>query len=385
MASPSLPSPSAAKPGQFWRAAAEAAQEQTAQLRDALGQSSAVRTPLQVQRVCQLDASLLDDELNGTLLDHAHQAVSLFKGNLKDRYKPELVAVLEALLYGMALFGTDRPATYGSRLQNLHYRNEYAHSRFKGKWTSPGRHDHAPLVKSQAALFCLLQVGGRYAWNRGSRFVSTRGWADAPEASRSYASRCWVWMQRVERVARVLTLANLIVFLYNGRYRTPLERLLGMRLVYASRQSSRAVSFEFLNRQLVWHAFTEFLLFLMPLVNLDRLRNSIRRRLTRADSGLAQLPPHLCAICHQEQDGSRGAQVLGTQAQLPYETSCGHLYCYYCIRSRLMADPTYPCPRCNERITWVRRVVDKPTTADQTPAVDTTDAKSPTPRTPAAN
>ena len=39
-------------------------------------------------------------------------------------------------------------------------------------------------------------------------------------------------------------------------YRTPLERVLGMRLVYATRQTSRAVSFEFLNRQLVWHAFT---------------------------------------------------------------------------------------------------------------------------------
>ncbi|KAG5460072.1 MAG: hypothetical protein BJ554DRAFT_7923 [Olpidium bornovanus] len=32
--------------------------------------------------------------------------------------------------------------------------------------------------------------------------------------------------------------------------------MLGIRLVYARRETGRRVSFEFLNRQLVWHAFT---------------------------------------------------------------------------------------------------------------------------------
>lgn len=40
------------------------------------------------------------------------------------------------------------------------------------------------------------------------------------------------------------------------RYRTLTDRLLGMRLTYAQRTMNRNVSFEFLNRQLVWHAFT---------------------------------------------------------------------------------------------------------------------------------
>jgi hypothetical protein len=40
------------------------------------------------------------------------------------------------------------------------------------------------------------------------------------------------------------------------RYRTILERALSMRLVYAERNSNRQASFEFLNRQMVWHAFT---------------------------------------------------------------------------------------------------------------------------------
>lgn len=40
------------------------------------------------------------------------------------------------------------------------------------------------------------------------------------------------------------------------RYRTLVDRILGMRLIYAQRSITPNVSFEFLNRQLVWEAFT---------------------------------------------------------------------------------------------------------------------------------
>lgn len=40
------------------------------------------------------------------------------------------------------------------------------------------------------------------------------------------------------------------------RYRTLVDRVLGMRLIYAQRSITPNVSFEFLNRQLVWEAFT---------------------------------------------------------------------------------------------------------------------------------
>ncbi len=40
---------------------------------------------------------------------------------------------------------------------------------------------------------------------------------------------------------------------------------------------SPQVSYEFMNQQLVWHGFSEFLFFLLPLINIDRIRNGIRR------------------------------------------------------------------------------------------------------------
>src|SRR5579859_3061152 len=71
--------------------------------------------------------------------------------------------------------------------------------------------------------------------------------------------------------------ASFLVFLVNGRYRTLLDRVLRVRLAPPTSQINREVSFEYLNRQLVWHAFTEFLLFILPLVGISRWRRWLAR------------------------------------------------------------------------------------------------------------
>jgi len=50
--------------------------------------------------------------------------------------------------------------------------------------------------------------------------------------------------------------ASLFNLFYTLRYRSLLDRLLRMRLVYNRRHSIRQINFEFMNRQLVWHGFT---------------------------------------------------------------------------------------------------------------------------------
>jgi peroxin-2 len=49
------------------------------------------------------------------------------------------------------------------------------------------------------------------------------------------------------------------------------ERLIGARLVYRQPSMSRLVSFEYLNRQLVWQELSEFMLFLLPLINVSKV------------------------------------------------------------------------------------------------------------------
>ena len=57
--------------------------------------------------------------------------------------------------------------------------------------------------------------------------------------------------------------------------------MLGARLVYAKGSMARALSFEYLNRQLVWHELSELLLFLLPLLNVARLKSMVLSYLPR--------------------------------------------------------------------------------------------------------
>lgn len=160
---------------------------------------------------------------------------------------------------------------------------------------------------------------------------------------------------------------------------------------------AREVSFEYLNRQLVWHAFTEFLLFLLPLVGINRWKRWLSRAwrktkaLIRNDKGgedeaaskgeLAFLPERTCAICYKDQNptsaseneimaisGASGGVVGSAQTDItnPYETiPCGCIYCFVCIAKRLEAEEGegWNCLRCGELIKeckpWVGDVLEE--------------------------
>lgn len=178
----------------------------------------------------------------------------------------------------------------------------------------------------------------------------------------------------------IAAFVSFLVFLVNGRYRTLVDRILRIRLTPPSTQVSREVSFEYLNRQLVWHAFTEFLLFLLPLVGINRWRRWLSRmwhrtistlKATAEDGEVAEkrgelsfLPERTCAICYQEQNPTSTSEsdIIGMSAASggiigsaqtditnPYETiPCGCVYCFVCIAQKLEAEAGegWICLRC---------------------------------------
>lgn len=179
----------------------------------------------------------------------------------------------------------------------------------------------------------------------------------------------------------VTAFVSFLVFLVNGRYRTLIDRILRMRLTPPSAQASREVSFEYLNRQLVWHAFTEFLLFLLPLVGISRWRRWLSRawRKTKAtlqangdddepeekQGELAFLPERTCGICYKQQNpqstsesdvmaASASGGIVGsaqTDITNPYETvPCGCIYCFVCLVQKLEGEEGegWVCLRCGE-------------------------------------
>eukprot|EP00842_Homolaphlyctis_polyrhiza_P000156 jgi/Hompol1/1140/HPOL_001069-RA len=167
--------------------------------------------------------------------------------------------------------------------------------------------------------------------------------------------KAYKWMNRIEQLFKAATLVNFLLFLSNGRYRSLIDRLLGMRVVYAHPTMSRSISFDFMNRQLVWQAFTEFVVFLLSYININGLKRSlvkIFKLKLKVDENLATLPPHLCAICFS--NNKSGESTL----HIPFASdACGHVFCYYCLKTEMMSDELFACPRCGVRVAGIHRIV----------------------------
>lgn len=112
----------------------------------------------------------------------------------------------------------------------------------------------------------------------------------------------------------------------------------------------------------------------MPLINLEKLKLYLSRALHLTSSpsslGNAQLPETICAICYENSSaevvvaGTAGGTNIGLEedntVHNPYVTNCGHVYCYWCVTSKMrIYEDEWGCLRCGERVTSVSRWVEK--------------------------
>ncbi|KAL8869218.1 MAG: hypothetical protein Q9174_004433 [Haloplaca sp. 1 TL-2023] len=349
-------------------------------------------------RVGQVDAELLDEELLELLRNQAGEALKYFGTHLQDDWSSELLLGLRVILFKLSIW--DHNASYGAALQNLQY-------------TDARHHASLPIAPSrwQKVLYGLLSIGGRYGWEKWDIWLADRegnyetvgtGVIDGKYANLEQPTPRIRLLSRLSSLASsthsVAAFVSFLIFLVNGRYRTLTDRLLRLRLISPSNHLSRQVSFEYLNRQLVWHAFTEFLLFLLPLVGITRWRRWLSkawrkaRILVKPESDeqetagkgeLGFLPERTCAICYQDQNptstsenevlavsGASGGVVGSAQTDItnPYEmVSCGCTYCFVCAVSRLEASDGdgWICLRCGELVKeckpWAGDVRESPT------------------------
>jgi peroxin-2 len=324
-------------------------------------------------RVGQVDAELLDEELLTLLKGQVGEGLKYFGAHLQDDWSEEILLVLRATLFKLSVW--DNNASYGATLQNLRYADARQPITLQSKPT-----------RIQKALHGFFTVAGRYGWDKWENWlIEQEGGYTAPSPRIQQLSRLTSLVSTSHSIA---AFTSFLVFLVNGRYRTLTDRILQLRLVSPSNQISREVSFEYLNRQLVWHAFTEFLLFLLPLVGIGRWRRWLARAwkktksLMKSDvaaedddedrvkSGpLAYLPERTCAICYEAKNplASSEAEILGsnsggsggiigsvdTDVVNPYETiACKCIYCFVCIAGKIEAEEGngWTCLRCGETV-----------------------------------
>jgi peroxin-2 len=127
-------------------------------------------------------------------------------------------------------------------MQNLKYRNELIGS-------------HESPSKIQKLIHATLLIGLPYIHARVNKIL-TEG-DDSQDVTWLGKSQVEIWrkLNALEMYVKLAQMINFLIFLVNGRYRNLADRLMGMRLVFARRLMLRQVSFDYMNRELVWNGF----------------------------------------------------------------------------------------------------------------------------------
>lgn len=374
-------------PPEQWQVAWAASQPALARL--AAAPAAAPTWLPRIFRSSQLDAGRLDDELTLMLQEQFMRVFMLFQPGRVSAADAELQALLRLLVFRLSVWRGR--ATPGSELMGLKYvsmlrRGGTAGGGGAAAGSTPTLLTAPDISSAQKLAFGVGYVLVPYLWSRLGCAVAMRQEEYGGAGGASAASAA-TWLRRVDAAHGALSLLNAAAFLRNGAYRSLLERFLGMRLVYRQANMSRAVSFEYLNRQLVWHELSEFLLFLLPLINVARIKRAVRACLPSGAAAMQALagaagggigstapsaakregggaagrdaggdataaPPEPCPVCG-------AAEVLTPFLALP----CRHAFCYYCLASNVATDSGYACPLDGKRVDALQRLRGQPAPA----------------------
>lgn len=314
-------------------------------------------------RVAQLDGHILDTELTSLLKE---QLLSIFRLHATNRFSYSHHTELYDLLLKLVVFQLTvgkKSTSYGLLLQNLRLSNTSNGEKIKfGK---------------KSALFLLII--GEYGYKRLQSYLYSIDDDQIDNNTNNpvkilknilikHRTRLLVYL---DNTLKVLNLVNFILFLIDGRHANLIYRVLNISLTPIVpdllKFNANKVNYEFQNRQLVWNVMTEFLVFTLPLLQLNKLRSFTRKLIPKSkshksesNSPYANLPLSQCAICH---DNNKRALAMGQKVfessgaiTNPFITNCGHIYCYVCLASKFnfmdVSGESVKCLRCFKKLTW---------------------------------
>lgn len=314
-----------------------------------------------VERAGQLEAERLDSELLSLLLAHFSSTLRFFHGGIPPAPSPELRLLFRGLLH-VATTLQHRP-TPGRALHNLRLR--------RGSTAAPSARygdEQAPLTALQRAAILAVDVLLPYLWSLlYARALRAAGEADDSERERwreerlpgTWARQLVRGMDAAEVIMRTAGLLNLLTFLKSARFPTLAHRIAGVDMCYADVGATRAVSFEFVNRQLVWSGFAEFLVFLSPVLASSR----ITRLLWRAIGSVMPRDPGNAIESSSEAaeetisstEQSCGICSNSTPTMPHLALPCRHRFCYVCIAVAIEKEPSFSCQRCGVAVHAISR------------------------------
>lgn len=327
-------------------------------------------------RVSQLDANILDSELISLLKE---QLTSIFQLHSTSWWTYDQHPELWSLLLNLVVFRLTvwkSGSSYGALLQNLKLTDFK-----KGKL----------IGYSKRTLLCAVLVGD-YFYSKLQSYLYSIEESDTSRNASKFkllnAIKSYFITHKTKILSslndcfKLLNLVNFTLFLVNGRYPSISHRLFGISLTPIVTDllkfNGNKVNFEFQNRQLVWNVMTEFLVFILPLMQLGKLKRMTKKILSPYKKGqrretrdtpiftpYTNLPVSQCAICHNNNDiaatSSNKNLSMGSSCMVtnPYVTNCGHIYCYICIATKFNSldntdSDSEGCLRCGVKLQWFK-------------------------------
>ncbi|XP_022621991.1 peroxisome biogenesis factor 2 [Seriola dumerili] len=287
-----------------------------------------LQTP--VLRISQLDALELDSALEQLVWTQFSQCFQNCRPGLLTPLEPELRALLQLLLWRFTLFSSS--ATVGQSLLSLHYNNTFS--------SSPR---YRPLSRRQKLGLALLTAGPCWLKERSHSLLLCLGLNTGGPVSERDSGLLQKGLRSclnlISCIAQLASLINFLVFLRKGCHPVLAERIVGAQAVFTKPNVVRDITYQYMNRELLWHGFAEFLIFLLPLINTRKLKATVYSIVFGGGSA----------------DGEGGRDVHGVWKEcglcgewptMPHTVGCQHVFCYYCIKSHIIADACLTCPKC---------------------------------------
>ncbi|GFQ72800.1 peroxisome biogenesis factor 2 [Trichonephila clavata] len=272
-----------------------------------------------VRRVDQLDAIVLDEELQTLLNIQYRKAFKYLPNSILARFGPELDIIFKLLFKYMPL--QILRCTFGQNLFQLQYQERYKYK---------------PASDSKLRLLAFANVCLPWFWDRLVRKIILS--LPNNELSNKILDVSYVLERKFYACYQTMSLINFCIFLQKSKYVSVVERFLHIRPVYTEPQNIRSVQNDNVDRELLWHGLSEFLGFTLPLINLPKIKGFFKRNCMQRSykSHFKKYFVHnnTCVICNNIPN-------------FPHTIGCAHVFCYYCISSTLLADPFYVCLDCD--------------------------------------
>ncbi|XP_060920529.1 peroxisome biogenesis factor 2 [Labrus mixtus] len=283
-----------------------------------------------VLRISQLDAIELDSSLEQLLWSQFSQCFQNCRPGLLTPLEPELRALLQLLLWRFTLYSNC--TTVGQSLLSLRYHNILS--------TSPR---YRPLTRRQKLGLALLTAGPRWLQERSHSLLLCLGLSPGGPASDGDRGLLQKGLRSclilASSIAQLASLINFLVFLRRGRHPVLAERIVGARAVFSKPNVVRDVTYQYMNRELLWHGFAEFLIFLLPLVNTRKLKATLSSLVLGGGSADGKGATEGTGVWKE-------CGLCGEWPTMPHSVGCQHVFCYYCIKSHSIADAYLTCPKC---------------------------------------